>query len=133
MKSASRLFWITLTMLTMLSARTTDPRAHYKYQPGKVVIKTADQAVDVRSIKALAGRINLTKGMAEVIKPLYNLDRIRSKSAAEKAGIERIYIVEVGFFNDISALCAQLNRDPEVEYAEPVFIIPQDVVPNDPM
>jgi len=103
----------------------------YKYLPDQLVVKLAKQASDVYSIPALSARISLAKGVGNAVKPLVETKKLKSPDKAREIGLDRIYTVQVTEQGDIHNLCQQLQLDPNVEWAEPVYLIPQDVVPND--
>lgn len=133
MKNVTRIVFLIVLLASFISARPANQDARYKYEPGKVVVKTTNKTIDVFTIKALANRISLAKGMQAAVQPMYRESNIKSAKAADISGVNRIYVVNVDIAENIPALCAELNSDPKVEYAEPVYIIPQDVIPNDPM
>ena len=103
----------------------------YKYLPDQVVVKLAKQVSDVYSIPALSARISLAKGVGNAVQPLVEIKKLKSPDKARNIGLDRIYTVQVTEQGDIKQLCQQLMLDPAVEWAEPVYLIPQDVVPND--
>jgi subtilisin family serine protease len=105
----------------------------YQFLPDQIIVKVAHENTDVASIQQLAGRIDLSKSAVNSVQKIYNEKRIKSVEAAKKVGLFRIYKVPLNAGTDILKLCAELNRNPEIEWAEPVYIIPQDAVPNDPM
>lgn len=103
----------------------------YQYLPDQVVVKLTRQTTDIYSISALSTRISLAKGVREAVKPLVDTKMLQSPEKAKSIGIDRIYTVQVHAGTDIKRLCAELELDPGVEWAEPVYIIPQHIVPND--
>ncbi|MBL7136477.1 MAG: S8 family peptidase, partial [Candidatus Marinimicrobia bacterium] len=60
-------------------------------------------------------------------------NRVKFKEKAKALGLFRVYTVQIEAGTDILQLCNELNRSENVQWAEPVYIIPQDVIPNDPM
>ncbi|RKY62381.1 MAG: hypothetical protein DRP96_00410 [Candidatus Neomarinimicrobiota bacterium] len=134
MKAVTRVVFLIALIISLINARPYNRKTRYKYEPGKVVVKTVNKNVDVSSIKALNNRISLAKGMQEAIQPLFRQTGMaKSLKAAEISGVNRIYTVRVNITENIPDLCRELNNDPNVEYAEPVYLIPQDIIPNDPM
>jgi len=107
-------------------------KAGYKYLPDQVVVKLANKTSDVYSVTVLSRRISLSKGVKDAVKPLVDVQKLKSVERAKSIGLDRIYIVQVTPMGDIRQLCKELNMDPDVEWAEPAYIIPQHAVPNDP-
>ncbi len=103
----------------------------YKYLPDQVVVKLAEQVSDVYSVSALLPRISLAKGVGNAIKPLVETKKLKSPDKAREIGLDRIFTVQVTELGDIQELCAKLMQDPNVEWAEPVYLIPYDVEPDD--
>jgi len=103
----------------------------YKYLPDQVVVKLAKQVKDVYSITALSTRISLAKGVGNAVKPLVETEKLKSPDKAREIGLDRIFTVQVTQQGDVMEFCRRLQQDPNVEWAEPVYIIPQDVEPND--
>jgi subtilisin family serine protease len=67
------------------------------------------------------------------IAPQYNSGNLL---ASDEFGIGRVYEVRFGAPVDVIAVCRDLNSNPEIEYAEPIYIDKhhQDrTIPNDPM
>jgi len=117
---------------SMTFAKNINSSHQYNYRPDQIVIKTANNNVDVFSIDELAGRISLAKGLENAVKPVFSQRLVRSEAIAKAVGLFRVYTVRVEQNTDILKLCADLNRNKDVEWAEPVYIIPQDIQPNDP-
>jgi subtilisin family serine protease len=120
-----------LLLAQYLSAASIQ-KAGYKYLPDQVVVKLAGKTSDVYSVNVLARRISLAKGVKDAVKPLVDVQKLKSVERAKSIGLDRIYIVQVAPMGDVRQLCEEFNMDPEVEWAEPVYIIPQHAVPNDP-
>ncbi|MCG2716356.1 MAG: hypothetical protein L6422_08775, partial [Candidatus Marinimicrobia bacterium] len=118
---------------SMTFADNITPSHLYDYRSDQIVIKTANNNVDVFSIDELAGRISLAKGLDNAVKPVFSKRLVKSEAIAEAIGLFRVYTVRVEQNTDIPKLCADLNRNKDVEWAEPVYIIPQNIVPNDPI
>lgn len=122
---------LSLLLAQYLSAASVQ-KAGYKYLPDQVVVKLAGRTSDVYSVTVLARRISLAKGVKDAVEPLVDVQKLKSVERAKSIGLDRIFIVQVTPMGDIRQLCEELNMDPEVEWAEPVYIIPQHAVPNDP-
>jgi len=60
-------------------------------------------------------------------------DRFRLKGKAQQhaaaRGLDRVYVIEV---DDVHAALARFAKDPNIEYAEPNWVIELSAVPNDP-
>ena len=106
-------------------------RSDYRYLPNQVVVKLANGTSDVYSVSALSKRISLVKGLQEAVRPLVNTEKLKSPGQAKKIGLDRIYTVHVEEVSDIRKWCAELSRDPAIEWAEPVYLLPMHSVPND--
>lgn len=99
-------------------------------QPGKVVVKykSVDKAGSVnKSAKIqIAQRYNLQQE-----NPVFN--KARNSRLKKKLNLNNVFTYEVSLVTDIEKLAEQLNADPNVEYAEPVYISQLDEIPNDPL
>lgn len=113
--------------------KTSPTSLVYDYIPGQIVIKTAEN-VDVLSVPELTSKIDLIQGMDKAVSPVFNSNAIKPKlaKAAQAIGLPRVYKVNVTKDTDIPRLCRELNRHKGIIWAEPVYIIPQHVQPNDP-
>jgi len=103
----------------------------YQYLPDQVVVKLADGISDVYSVLTLSKQISLAKGLQEAVHPLVNTDQLKSPVQAKKIGLDRIYTVYIEKVSDVRKWCTELSRDPAIEWAEPVYLLPMHSIPND--
>jgi len=104
-----------------------DLHPQWNYVPGRVIVKFRPE---IKSLQA-SPQVNAIRSAYQVaaIKPLF--PNAKNKFLAEKAGVglSRIFVLEVPAGADIGLMVRELNRHPAVEYAEPDYLIPADVVP----
>lgn len=127
---------ITLTIASpIVFAENINSLRSYNYLPDQIVVKTANNNVDVLSLDELAGKISIKKGVDNAVKPVFSPKKVKPGlyKAANAEGLFRIYTVEITRGIDIPQLCGELNQNKDIIWAEPVYIIPQDITPNDPM
>lgn len=123
-------FFISVTITMGAGRSAQSPR--YEHVPGQVVIKMASENSSPVLLHELAGKIALEKGLNTAVKALYSGYQFKSPETAKLVGLNRLFVVQVQADENIPELCRQLQQNPAVEYAEPVYIIPQDAIPNDP-
>ncbi|NOR49209.1 MAG: S8 family serine peptidase, partial [Methanosarcinaceae archaeon] len=98
------------------------------YAPGEVIVKLKSGSSDAE-ISKIISKYN-AKTAKKILKDNKKRDKLAEKSL-KKFGIERIYILEVSESSDINKLVNKLNNNPDVEYAEPNYIVHIDTNPND--
>lgn len=75
----------------------------------------------------------MQKDLDNAVKKVFDGNRVKFKEKAKALGLFRVYTVQIEEGTDILQLFNELNRSENVQWAEPVYIIPQDTIPNDPM
>lgn len=105
------------------------PPSSWTYYPGRVLVKLKPEIkspADDARLRALMSAHQITHA-----RPLFAQAREASIAASDHAGLSRLMIMEASPHTDIEVLAAQLQQSPIVEYAEPDYLIPLDVIPND--
>lgn len=125
-------FFLFIAVNSILGGNRRDGLLPYDYAPGQVVIKMQYEGNTPLLLNELAGKIALEKGLNTAVKAMYSGYNFKSTQAARQVGLNRTFVVLVSQNENIPELCRQLRQNPAVEYAEPVYIIPQDAIPNDP-
>jgi len=133
MKNFLKFGFSVLMITTLALAGNQKVRQDYQFLPDRIIVKFVSDRTDPGSIQQLTGQIDYSKSADQAVSKFYNERKIQSPGKARTIGLFRTYKVAVRTGTDILKLCAELNRNPEIEWAEPVYIIPQDAVPNDPM
>ena len=123
---------LAFALATLLFGESHPPMEEYQFLPDQLVVKTTSDNVDLYTIEALSSVIDFSKGSGTPISPVFKPERIKSITKAERSGLFRIYKVFVNKGTDIPELCQKLSTLDEIVWAEPVYIIPQYAVPNDP-
>jgi len=100
-----------------------------RYVPGQVIVKFKKSFIDPQS--ALHKRVATAGVVIESANPLFISGQRVSNPLEKKAGLDRIYKLEISQQIDIEKYCQKLMRTGLVEYAEPVYIVPVEAVPND--
>jgi subtilisin family serine protease len=125
------IYFLSVGMLASgLNAKGTSKRLlKYEFRPGTVIVK----------MKATTGLGKSVETAARSLGSRYNAMNVQSTfttaSLKKRVGIEeleRIYTLHVSDVVDVRKLCYDLMNQPNVEYAEPDYLIPADFVPNDP-
>jgi subtilisin family serine protease len=101
----------------------------WSYLPGRVIVKFKP---GVRNIAA-SPQLNAIRSAynVSVAKPLFQNAKNRSLAEKKSIGLSRIFLLEVEAGADIERMVMALRRDPAVEYAEPDYIVPFDVMPHE--
>ncbi len=107
------------------------------YMPSKIYIKTKklyyidkyDKGFPSSTIQSSLSGIKIKS-----IRTPFNSYTSDGIQSVDKFGINRIYEIEYSTPIDPYDICKELVKNPEIEYATPVFIYyPNDFIPNDPM
>ena len=118
-------------LLNILIAHPGPGLQKHNYLPDRIIIKTVATSDNPASIKELRGRLNLSKGIEQSVRPVFAADRIRSPQLAHELGLLHIYEIEVARGTDIQRLCRQLQARDDIVWAEPVYLFPINAMPND--
>ena len=133
MKINLRFCCVLLALFSVLAARPEISSRRAQYLPDEIIVKVRDGSTDVRALPSLNTRIDLAKSAGEAVTNVFDTKKLRSPARAEAIGLNRIFRVHVLPGTDIDILCAELNGHPDVEWAEPVYILPAEAIPNDPL
>lgn len=109
------------------SSAPTD-RKNISILPGKIIIKFKASLGDNAAGPAAQAVFNQCQ--AQQVEKLFKNHKPLKK--VDTIGLDRIYQVQVDDNMSITEMCKSLNRLPEVEYAEPVYVCHPEAVPNDP-
>ena len=99
--------------------------------PGKFIVKYKKDNIlnkfSQTSLSSTIAKFNVSK-YDQIFKTAKNLE------IKEKLNLDNVYVMETSIASDIWNIVKELNKDPNVEYAEPVYIEKMDAVePNDPL
>ncbi len=107
------------------------------YQKGIIQIKTKFKTDDGKSnLLQAANSLNsqLSSIGATNIETLADYNEITKFPEMKKYGLDRIYTINIPKDKDPLEVCAELMKNPDVEYATPVYVrFSTKHVPNDPM
>jgi subtilisin family serine protease len=118
------------TVVSLDNPAETPPEA----VPGRVIVKLRDltepaQGLDTASID-VAVQI-LSHKEIESATELF-LEPPAYPELARQAGLDQVYVLELEEGVDVFQVAEELAADPNVEYAEPDYILTTAVIPNDP-
>jgi len=140
-----------LTVIDRIASREETGKKIPEYAPGEVIIKLKAKdglrllsemsyseraAEDTSTLSRLKSKYSL-RDEKPVFKGLHN--RLKAQNAGHEAvrvqtsttvDLLPIYVVRTDA--DVLEACAELNKDPDVEYAEPNYIMKVQMVPDDP-
>ena len=129
---------ITLAILVVLSVLCVVPleaakllqKGDVKIVPGKFVVKLKptglSKQANISSVSRIAGQYAVQN-----MKQVFN--KARNTKVKEQLNLNNVYVMETSESSDIWEIVRELQNDPEVEYAEPVYINKIDATPNDPL
>ncbi|MBM4025583.1 MAG: hypothetical protein FJ280_09275 [Planctomycetes bacterium] len=117
---------VVLSLTAPVAAESEEASRPARYMPGEVIVKLKDTpagGLQVLSEAAAGGRRQAL------------LERLQARHGLEAP--EPVFPRTHGFYllrteRSVPELCAALNRDPEVEYAQPNYVYRQCRTPNDP-
>jgi len=101
------------------------------YLPDQIIVKMKSGKVNVTGIPIISSQINLKKSSSAAI-PLVNINHLQFPKRAEAIGLDRIYKVSISRQPNIEEFCHQIETNPAVEWAEPIYLLPMYDIPNDP-
>lgn len=128
-----------LILLVFFSLNVIANRANNRddYVQGEYIVKfKSDQNIDV-GIGDLSSKHHIAsakKLVADVKETaLSSNQKLKMRmDAISRQGLDRIYLVSAPKFLDEQKLLRELKSDPNIEYAEPNYIVSIDAIPNDP-
>src|SRR5438128_7703050 len=147
MRKWSALALVCLLCLTLVTPRTRvaatpsqrDPKP---YVPGQIIVKLLADAPELQyrdplerepavSQMTLASARSTEPRRAEPV--IAAAGRGRMSQIISERGLDRVFVLNVGADTDLDAALKELRARPDIEYAEPNFLIePASIVPSDP-
>ncbi len=110
-------------------SRKKSVRSDLKYVPGRVIVKFKQENKE-KSINQALDKVSQAFAVRSRERLFKNVKNTRIAERPE-IGLSRIHVLTVPEDTDIRQMVAALNQNPEVEYAEPDYIIPAQAIPND--
>lgn len=101
-----------------------------EYVPGRIIVKFKAGLKNLPNqpqVQRLLDANNVT-----ATRPLFAHAKNRAVAESEAVGLNRVFVLQVSESTDIENLARTLRKNPAVEYAEPDYVLPADVAPNDP-
>ncbi|MDW8219375.1 MAG: S8 family serine peptidase [Bacteroidota bacterium] len=108
------------------------------YEKGALYIKTRQRFVLGKGTTVFQSSVLMSSLEGVVIREIRPVSVPHNSGAllaSDEYGVGRIYAVRFDPYVDIQRLCYELSQNPEVEYAEPIYIhqlLQERVTPNDP-
>lgn len=100
------------------------------FVPGKVIVKFKKQN-DYGSVNKFAKEKISTQFGLQKEEALFR--KAKNLEIKQQLNLDNVFVYETPQVTDIKALIKELNVNPLVEYAEPVYIVKSTTVPNDPL
>lgn len=144
--------WSVLALVFLLCLTVIAPRAHVSakrsqrdpktYAPGQIIVKLMADAPELQYADPLeretaVAQMSLSSARAtsqrraEPVIAAANHGRMNE--IIRERGLDRVFVLDVGSDTDMDAALSELRARPDVEYAEPNYLIePASVVPADP-
>jgi len=122
----------TLVILFTIPGFTADSKQteDVLIQPGKFVVKFKPAGLSKQANQSAVSRISGQYAVQNIKQVFAEARNARIK---EYLNLNNVYIMETSESANIWKIVNDLQRDPEVEYAEPVYINEFDAEPNDPL
>lgn len=126
-------------MYTLAKARRIAPLKEGTYEKGAIYVKTRELFVMGKGAKTFQSSVLMTalEGVnVREIRPVSTPHNSGAMLTSDTYGIGRLYAVRFEPGVDVQKLCNDLAKNPEVEYAEPIYIYQQmqdRVTPTDPL
>jgi len=123
-------FVVTVLFVFPVTAAEKQLNGDVTIQPGKFVVKFKPIGLSKSANQPAVSRISgqyAVQNLKQVFSEARNVD------IKNHLNLNNVFIMETSESSDIWQIVNDLNRDPEVEYAEPVYINKVDVDPNDPL
>ncbi len=133
-----RCLWMILAVSSLLSSVDFELYAasrqqgrrkatNWQYAPGRIIVKFKAGGKSLpNQAQALfsAHKVYAAQPLFESVKP-------RAAAISERVGLNRVFMLQVAESTDIERLAEAMRQNPAVEYAEPDYLVPATVVPND--
>ena len=101
-----------------------------KYSPDKIILNSAGVVeTGVSSIDVLNSKYKVTKMEKVLERHEKNKNALNS---FKKHGLDRIFLLKMPKNADVNKAIRDFNNNPNVEYAEPNYIVQTALMPNDP-
>lgn len=126
-------------MYTLAKARRVAPLKEGTYEKGAIYVKTRELFVMGKGAKTFQSSVLMSalEGVnVREIRPVSTPHNSGAMLTSDTYGIGRLYAVRFEPGMDVQKLCNDLAKNPEVEYAEPIYIYQQmqdRVTPTDPL
>jgi len=121
-----------VAVFSVAIAKQSKPGKNYKYEPGVVIVKLKGVSSSAQPINKAQTFSHLqSKYGVSVPQKVFSTSPTKQRNGEDE--LERIYTVRVSTPTDIEALVQKLEQEPDVEFAEPNYYFPLNVVPNDPL
>lgn len=126
-------------MYSVARAPRQTPLQEGTYEKGAIYLKTRERFIMGKGATRFQSSTlmsSLEGVVVREIRPISTPHNSGALLASDDFGIGRIYAVRFDPGVDVQRLCAELSRNPEVEYAEPIYIYQlsqERVTPNDPL
>lgn len=116
------------TILANQTRNRNEEKIKNEIVAGKVIVKYKN--IDTKESINNAAKIQVSSqfGLQKEI-PVF--ESAKNSEVKQKLNLNNVFVYEVSVVTDIHKLVNQLNADPSVEYAEPVYICEAYSVPND--
>lgn len=124
-------FFLSLTILF-----GADTKSVYKsndnqiIEPGKIVVKY--KKIDNYGTVNKSAKIQVSSKFG-LQQERAVFERARNIEIKQRLNLDNVFVYAVPVVTDINKLVAELNSDPSIEYAEPVYLSPINTIPNDPL
>jgi len=100
-----------------------------KYSPDKIILNSAGVVeTGVSSIDVLNSKYKTTS-MKKLLE-YKSIDK-KTETSFKKHGLDRIFLLKIAKNADVAQAVRELNNNPNVEYAEPNYIVHTTLMPND--
>lgn len=127
-------------MYSLAKARRVMPLKEGTYEKGAIYVKTRQRFSLGKGASSFQSSVLMSGLEGVVVRDIRPISQAHNSGAlltSDDFGVGRIYTVRFDPGVDVQRLCAELSQNPEVEYAEPIYIYQlqqQDrVTPNDPL
>lgn len=126
-------------MYSLAKARRVMPLKEGTYEKGAIYVKTRELFVMGKGAKTFQSSVLMSalEGVnVREIRPVSTPHNSGAMLTSDAYGIGRLYAVRFEPGVDVQKLCNDLAKNPEVEYAEPIYIYQQmqdRVTPTDPL
>jgi len=113
-----------------LDAANSRQNSETKILPGKFVVKFKPAGLSKKVNTSAVSRISGQYAVQSMKQVFSNARNIQIK---EQLNLQNVYIMETAASENIWQIVKELSKDPEVEYAEPVYLQKMTAEPNDPL